>query len=866
MKRKRVSFGISQLLLPIIIGALFNQSPVRSQDNIPSASWPFPSNPDSIAPMHVASRNIAIISKINGAAAGIKSIALSDSIRLLITTIDAKEGWAVYSLDKWNQIEDYGKILLDDTRGDMNFVTRDVDIIQYEASHRIILAISNLSDSSRIIIFPLNETNLQKIREKKLYTMEMDSVLINSIQSVSDIEQILQSDGRLFIASNTNRLYICDVSSPDLVDTSSMILQPSLPTLHPDVKIYEVKAYTRENGDHLVGLGLVRSGMCILRFDQNWSIIDTTYQIYDFDRTLFPDTIINPNKDYFNPSFTGNPADGENNKWDWRISHSVLPYDMGGGHFVLTTDEYTRYQGFQDISGAWLDPPYEAQDYFLPNLYSITDTGSGYFKGKLVATGIPTAVSLNEDEEHRLNYLHKNHPMRPGTDPNKLQGAFLRIWNRDSLGNNTLSANTGGMILSAYDPGEDPSNPVGYFGRSDIPDTAMVPFGVHEPIIAGNRLYLAGYNSGARVLSLDGSDMKLLGYCRTEQFLSNNPADTNFYGRPDIYMYAKGIYRLIPDAARSDILFGSDLNNGTWIYKFYDHAISDTIRHIAFQDTVEIGRIDADTAVYIVTDTTVVKDDARVRFVDNTRFRFDPYQLVVIDGVLQVGSVYFDSTNSAALSRFHIAPGGVISFGGQGKTVSGIHTVIVDSGATMTIEDGTTINTVLGGSIAVNGTLNLASVTLNGNTQIVCGSGGEVRILDNAEIAGLRSIRVEHGGMLTVGDESTVKMAMGGSITTSGCINTTGVAEWARFQSMVSRIDSFPSAASWLGIVLDTLDDSYCEITNLHIHHENGGITSYNSTPVVGGCELTYNFIGAICYNASPFPGVRKGGSRPAVR
>ena len=274
-----------------------------------------------------------------------------------------------------------------------------------------------------------------------------------------------------------------DVSSPNALDPSSIVLSPNLPTLHPDVKIHEVKTYTRENGDHLVGLGLVRSGMCILRFDQNWGNIDTLYQMYDFDRTLFPDTIINPNKDYFNPNFTGNPADGENNKWDWRISHSVLPYDMGGGRFVLTTDEYTRFEGFQNISGSWLDPPYETQDYFLPNLYAINDTGSGYFKGKLVATGIPIAVSLNEDESHRLNYLHRNHPAHSGTDPNKLQGAFLRIWDRDSLGNNTLSSNTGGMILNAYDPGEDSSNPVGYFGRSGIPDTAMVPFGVHEPIL-----------------------------------------------------------------------------------------------------------------------------------------------------------------------------------------------------------------------------------------------------------------------------------------------------------------------------------------------------------------------------------------------
>jgi len=452
--------------------------------------------------------------------------------------------------------------------------------------------------------------------------------------------------------------------------------------------------------------------------------------------------------------------------------------------------------------------------------------------------------------------MRRNHPRYPGTDPNKFQGAFLRIFNRDSIGNNTLTANNGGMLANAYDVGEDPNNQVGYFGKYNIPDTSLVAGGgLHEMILSGNRLYLAGYNNGARVFDLRGSTMKLLGYCRTERYLSNDTSSSDFYLRPDIYMYAKGPYRLIPDPSKNDVLFANDLYNGVWIYKFYDSTLADTIRHIAFQDTLIIGPVSPSTKSFTLTNTVIIHKDAALKIDDNTSLVFNSGTQINVNGYLELGSVYLDSSDGTQRSKIICTPGGTLVLGGPGKIISGINIIVIDSGATATIKAGSTMNTIIGSQFIVNGTLTIESSTLNGPSSILCQRGGTVKIQSNSEITGLYKIDIEDGGNLVVGNQSVTKMAQGGRVTISGCRDTDiGPNGWARFQSTFSPLDSVPPTQyRWQGIQIDSMSDCNYSLVRLQVYHANVGIETTNAFPQITECLISRNLLGIATYGSSPF-------------
>jgi hypothetical protein len=168
-------------------------------------------------------------------------------------------------------------------------------------------------------------------------------------------EMIYGHDHHLLLATNLNILRIVDLSTPttfDLLPDIEMYPTPSC-TQHTEVKNHEVKTFTCANGNILVGVGVLRSGMKVLTFDENWNLIDSLTQNYDHDRTLFPETIINPTKEMWDTLIHQPLSDIRNNKWDHRVCHSVLPYDDdSGGHFVLTVDEFTSSNSGQYENGS----------------------------------------------------------------------------------------------------------------------------------------------------------------------------------------------------------------------------------------------------------------------------------------------------------------------------------------------------------------------------------------------------------------------------------------------------------------------------------------------------------------------------------
>jgi hypothetical protein len=207
-----------------------------------------------------------------------------------------------------------------------------------------------------------------------------------------------------------------------------------------------------------------------------------------------------------------------------------LPYDDElGGHWLLTVDEFTSSNSGQDINGVWIPSLWEDFDFYFPKIGVETAPFYRYYNGSLVdssAWGVFTIRGWipNEHTPDRCNYLQRTHPKYPGVDPLRLQGAFLRIWDRDSLGTNDTTANDKRMLVNAYDVQENDSHPEGYVGLENIPEVSDVPTGLHEPYLVGNTLYLAGYNTGARILKLIGDSIAVRAYCRTEHYVSNDPA------------------------------------------------------------------------------------------------------------------------------------------------------------------------------------------------------------------------------------------------------------------------------------------------------------------------------------------------------
>jgi hypothetical protein len=572
---KRTCSYRPHLLYRILLAALVSQGCIvesYAQDRFLSEAWPLPAEASRMDPVFQSAKNIAVLARIPGAAAGIRSINVN-GMRLLMTTTDAKEGFRFFSLDSMNTITPFGLIKLDPA----HFV-RDVETIVYPGGMtKLFLAVGEENSSAHLYGIILTDHNLDLIRPGNHFLNDLDSLQGINLFPISNLEMLYRQEDRLFVAGNTDTLKYFDISNPDTMVAYQTAIDPPtpLPTHQGSfLKIHEVKGATLADGKRLIGLGIPRGGMAILEFDTDWSLLSTRYQLYDGARTLFPSTVLNPHKAYYDSAYNPDRNRAINDKWDHRGCHSVIPYDQGGGRYVLTVDELNWFDGIQNKSGMWVPAWWERLDFFLspdgvdfPNYSSCNDTGwynhqPVYIYGALYR--ICSECSLREPESHRLNFIHRNYPGRLSTDPNKFQGSFIRIWNRDSLWqNDTATANSHGLIVGAYDAQEEPDNPVGYFGKDNIPDTSFVPSSMHEPILAGRRLYLAGYNSGARVLDVNGAQLRLRGYCRTEEYLSNDTNDVNFYARPDIWMYAKGIYRLIPDLTNDDVLFGSDIYNGT---------------------------------------------------------------------------------------------------------------------------------------------------------------------------------------------------------------------------------------------------------------------------------------------------------------
>jgi hypothetical protein len=452
-----------------------------------------------------------------------------------------------------------------------------------------------------------------------------------------------------------------------------------------------------------------------------------------------------------------------------------------------------------------------------------------------------------ESDTSRLNFAHRNHPKHIGVDPLRLQGAFLRIWDRDFLGTNDTTANGMEMLRNAYDAQESDAHPEGYVGVDNIPEVCDVPTGLHEPILVGNTLYLAGYNTGARILKLTGDSIAVRAYCRTESYLSNDTSDAHFYMRPDLIMYAKGFYRYQPDQNRPGITYGSDPYNGMWIMQYFDCdlPITDTLKHIPFQDRIQIGTVEAGKPLtfHLGEGGAVIADSAVVEFVDNTHFKWDSWDSLVVNGELYVGSVTFDST--VAPSKLYCAPGGTIFLGGQGKTITGLQNIHVADGSTVIVRAGSTLEGSQPASFLVEGTLVLESCRLGENYSILVRENGRLEIDTGATVSGVQSIKIaDMDSRLIFGSASTLKMRPGAQILVSGIIETDSDA-WCRLQAMGISPDSIAqSDQCWYGLVLDWRVDANSHISNMFVHHGWPGIWVNDGSPNITHCQFSHNMIG----------------------
>jgi len=689
-----------------------------------------------IEPDFQSSRNVSLASTIKTRTSGFEPIRIiksnpTDTVYMVVATDSLSSIYTFYDVTDISNSYIFGKIKIKDT-----LQTRDVESVMYvNGEVRLFLLELQSSTEKRpsltnIISIPLTEQNLLKIKNNSpIYYGDLDNDKTQTIYGIYDAEMLYQFNGKLFIASNTDTLYYYDVSQPGLFSSYPplSLTPPSLPTLHDlyttgnrNTRLHEIKGWKRANGNLVLGCPLTRAGMCIVEMDSTGGNISKTYQMYEFDRTTFPDTVINPHKAYYDSTdWTGE----KQNKWDWRVCHSIIPYEYEGKEYVLTTDEFAFYPGPRD-SSSWR---WEALDFYLPN-----DT-----------THEADTIRVNEPFSHRLNYRHRNRPRYEGIDPNRFQGAFLRIWDKSKLGRNDTTANNNNLILNAYSVEEDSAHPEGFIGLSNIPKVAPVPTGVHEPYLINNRLYLATYSGGTRILELKGDQIQILGYIDTEQPLSNDINSEHWYAQDGIAMYAKGAYRTVPDPWRPGIVYTSDIYNGLYATRFFDSAFPDTIRHISFQDSVEIGTVDpSNTLTFEVTGDVVIDKDAKVHFVDNTSFNFTNNPTIYVDGKLWLNQNTFNGSMTITVQN-----------GGQ---------LILRPNGSLTLDSSQNIIVKDSGYMLVQST---SIITLNGGT-ITCQGSGSIVVEDSRGLRGSGTIiggRIKWVRGLDVREDQTLVFKGGGN-------------------------------------------------------------------------------------------------------
>ncbi len=280
-----------------------------------------------------SSRNISITSKIDGSVNGFEPVRIlnypyqGDTLYLLIIphyALPGGHGYALYNVNDPYNPTFFGKILINGGG------TRDVESIKYSGDDAVRIFILELGSDSKIISIKLTYDNLLDIDNNYVHYNSLNTAAVTqTLKGVSDIEMIYQYDSVLYVATNKKYLTYYNVSSQTtFAKYADINFNPPSPyptlhdlnnTMHLDNKLHEVKVFKTIDTTY-VGCGLVRAGMCIVPINfsnrNNPGVGTLKYQLYEFDRTIFPDTIINPYKAYYDSLNWS----GENqHKWDWRI-------------------------------------------------------------------------------------------------------------------------------------------------------------------------------------------------------------------------------------------------------------------------------------------------------------------------------------------------------------------------------------------------------------------------------------------------------------------------------------------------------------------------------------------------------------------
>jgi hypothetical protein len=308
MMRYSTSASIAVLMLTITC------SYVRAQDEHPSA-FPLASGWDP--PMHFKyARNLMVTQQFNTGA--------PSSVRIADTSYIFRsfefDSIRIDYIDRNGNCDYYGNIKFSGTGS-----IRDISCAKYlDGSANIFIAFQSTATTHRIVSIPFTATNRAKILGAGGQGLESgflentDAATIN----LGKIEQISVVDNGLFLATDVDSLIYFDVSQKDLgPGRNKIVLSVNVPTMHSQptelVKIHEVKGYKASNGQRIIGLGLLRYGMCVMTFPSNsWDTNSVTirYQYYEHDRTLFPNTIINSYKYYYDPTFYADSNDIRNHK------------------------------------------------------------------------------------------------------------------------------------------------------------------------------------------------------------------------------------------------------------------------------------------------------------------------------------------------------------------------------------------------------------------------------------------------------------------------------------------------------------------------------------------------------------------------
>ncbi|MCZ7557942.1 MAG: T9SS type A sorting domain-containing protein [Bacteroidia bacterium] len=285
------------------------------------------------------------------------------------------------------------------------------------------------------------------------------------------------------------------------------------------------------------------------------------------------------------------------------------------------------------------------------------------------------------------NYVFTTDEISPGSSGfaygDSLQAPILKVWKTSDLDSASTTSLKGNYFVQNGEA-------AGLINTSMF-DTTRPPNSIHQLHTRDGYAYVAHYTQGFRVLDISDPEnlIEVAYYNVYDTLTTGNYSDSGNWGQ--------GIYGVFPDAYRQKICYAGGGTDGLSIFKHYHETIADTI--------YSIKRVNLDGS-FTITGDTYITAGTLVNVNNNSTLLFDAGRTLYVDGEL-----WLNTNTFGANSRIVCRDGGKIVICPEAH-VTGLHTMIIDSGGVLEVKTQSIVEMQRDGVIKIRGVMDAG---LNGS-------------------------------------------------------------------------------------------------------------------------------------------------------